>query len=389
MSTYIADPAPEKMPDRQPAERRRRARPPDQPDRWIEHARPAGCRPRGRPPKPRSSQSGQVAECANDPGDRQVMRQERKRRVIADSARLARVRVIDAGPLAVDDECRRIGDQSREANTQPSATSANTGTAPAGRHRRCNTVWRLLPRSFRAADSMPAVFIFVSDVAPRGNALVTRGCRLGAGRGNAGRGTACGSRPARAWPTSVEILVEMLGFRPGTHAHGEPSGRQLIMERAVVDHPAHGTSTARCRCGRPVRRHSRTRFRKGRRPLRGRRPAFPPRTLRAPRNRTFRGRATAPRPRGRCERDAASAAPAQEPIEPYVRQVCRQRPQGRLVRTGSRDAQINLGKITHERNQALKAFHLDQPSRGGEVRSIECLGRLALDLLADQPSGRK
>ena len=105
------------MPDGQPAQRRRRARPPDQPDRGIEHAR---LRVAGQGPAAEASivPQGQVPERANDPGDRQVMRQERESRVIADTPRLAGVGVIDAGPLAVDDECRGMGDQSREANTR-------------------------------------------------------------------------------------------------------------------------------------------------------------------------------------------------------------------------------------------------------------------------------
>ena len=69
-------------------------------------------------------------------------------------------------------------------------------------------------------------------------------------------------------------------------------------------------------------------------------------------------------------KQAGQRVSAQQPLESHVRQVRCHRPQGRLVGSGSSDAQIHLGKVAHHGNQALKALHFDQPPRGGEVWAV-------------------
>jgi hypothetical protein len=107
-------PAPEQMPDSQPAEGRRRPEPPGDPDGGIGHPGLgiAGQRP---PAEPARIPRRPVAELRDPPGDRLVMRQEQEDEVVADGPRVAPVGVVDAGPPAVDDQAGRIGGQPREA----------------------------------------------------------------------------------------------------------------------------------------------------------------------------------------------------------------------------------------------------------------------------------
>ena len=58
------------------------------------------------------------------------MREEQEGQVVADGPRVARVGMVDAGPLAVDDQGRWIRRQAREADRPASATSTTAGATP-------------------------------------------------------------------------------------------------------------------------------------------------------------------------------------------------------------------------------------------------------------------
>ena len=49
------------------------------------------------------------------------------------------------------------------------------------------------------------------------------------------------------------------------------------------------------------------------------------------------------------------------------------------MRARPRDSQVDLGKVSHQRNQALKAFHLDQASCGRQVGAGSLFGHFVLD----------
>ncbi len=108
-----AEASPQQMADRQPAECGRAAGPPHGPDRRIKHPRlrvaheRASAEPAGVPER-------RVPMPGNRAGDREVVRQKQEREIVAERARLALVRVIDAGPAAVDDQPRRNSDKPGE-----------------------------------------------------------------------------------------------------------------------------------------------------------------------------------------------------------------------------------------------------------------------------------
>ena len=79
--------------------------------------------------------------------------------------------------------------------------------------------------------------------------------------------------------------------------------------------------------------------------------------------------------------ETGQGRPAEQALEMDVRQPVGQLAQLGLVGPGPRDPQVDLGQEPHHRDQALKALHPDQPSRGGQVGACRRLGRLVLDPL--------
>ena len=103
-------------------------------------SRLAGCHSGDGPRIRAASQTGQWPNWAKPLADRPVMREEQEDQVVADGPRIAPIRIVDAGPMAIDDQSPGLDDQPSEAQRGQDQQGTAGSSRPANRRRPSITV---------------------------------------------------------------------------------------------------------------------------------------------------------------------------------------------------------------------------------------------------------